>query len=115
MPVMYWASPTRLSDCFSNWRRRLKWKRTYQRDKHNLARHFLDFVGYVEGRDIFMGNLLRLLFGRGFVGNGVLSSLRALAEALHDVVSERSKKMVFQLGYLFVRGAFNRFKITSTS
>ncbi|BCS53927.1 phosphate acyltransferase PlsX [Geobacter sp. SVR] len=70
----------------------------------------LNYAGYVEGRDIFKGSV-EVVVCDGFVGNVVLKSSEGLADAAgHMLKQEILKSWVSKLGYLFVRGAFNRFK-----
>ncbi len=70
----------------------------------------INYAGYVEGRDIFRGTV-EVVVCDGFVGNVVLKSAEGLAEAAgHMLKQEILKSWVSKLGYLFVRGAFGRFK-----
>jgi glycerol-3-phosphate acyltransferase PlsX len=70
----------------------------------------LNYAGYVEGRDIFKGSV-EVVVCDGFVGNVVLKSSEGLADAAgHMLKQEILKSWVSKLGYLFVRGAFNRFR-----
>ena len=70
----------------------------------------LNYTGYVEGRDIFKGTV-EVVVCDGFVGNVVLKSSEGLADAAGKMLKEEIlKSWVSKLGYLFVRGAFNRFK-----
>ena len=72
----------------------------------------LNYVGYVEGRDIFKGTA-QVVVCDGFVGNVVLKLSEGLAEAAGKMLKEEIlKSWISKLGYLFVRGAFNRFKKT---
>ena len=70
----------------------------------------LNYSGYVEGRDIFKGTV-DVVVCDGFVGNVVLKLSEGLSEAAGKMLKgEILKSWVSKLGYLFVRGAFNRFK-----
>ncbi|HPX60913.1 MAG TPA: phosphate acyltransferase PlsX [Deltaproteobacteria bacterium] len=70
----------------------------------------LNYAGYVEGRDIFKGTV-QVAVCDGFVGNVVLKLSEGLADAAGKMLKEEIlKSWVSKLGYLFVRGAFKRFK-----
>lgn len=70
----------------------------------------INYAGYVEGRDIFKGTV-EVVVCDGFVGNVVLKSAEGLADAAgHMLKQEILKSWVSKMGYLFVRGAFGRFK-----
>ena len=70
----------------------------------------LDYVGYVEGRDIFNGHV-DVVVCDGFVGNVVLKLSEGLAEAVGKMLREEFKKSIFaQFGYLLARTAFKKFK-----
>ena len=72
----------------------------------------LNYSGYVEGRDIFRGTV-DVVVCDGFVGNVVLKLSEGLSDAAGKMLKgEILKSWVSKLGYLFVRGAFNRFKKT---
>jgi glycerol-3-phosphate acyltransferase PlsX len=81
------------------------------RDTHALLRNTsLNYSGYVEGRDIFKGTV-DVVVCDGFVGNVVLKLSEGLSDAAGTMLkTEILKSWVSKLGYLFVRGAFNRFK-----
>jgi glycerol-3-phosphate acyltransferase PlsX len=81
------------------------------REAHALLRcTSLNYDGYVEGRDIFKGSI-DVVVCDGFVGNVVLKLSEGLADAAGKMLKrEILKSWVSKLGYLFVRGAFNRFK-----
>lgn len=75
-----------------------------------LRQTSLNYAGYVEGRDIFKGTV-EVVVCDGFVGNVVLKLSEGLAEAAGLMLKgEIVKSWVSKLGYLFVRGAFGRFK-----
>jgi glycerol-3-phosphate acyltransferase PlsX len=70
----------------------------------------LNYSGYVEGRDIFKGSV-DVVVCDGFVGNVVLKLSEGLSDAAGKMLkAEILKSWVSKLGYLFVRGAINRFK-----
>ncbi len=81
------------------------------RESHALLRATsLNYSGYVEGRDIFKGTV-DVVVCDGFVGNVVLKLSEGLSEAAGKMLKgEILKSWISKLGYLFVRGAFNRFK-----
>ena len=75
-----------------------------------LRKTSLNYAGYVEGRDIFKGNI-DVIVCDGFVGNVVLKLSEGLSEAAGTMLKkEILKSWVSKLGYLFVRSAFGRFK-----
>ena len=77
-----------------------------------LRQTSLNYAGYVEGRDIFKGTV-EVVVCDGFVGNVVLKLSEGLAEAAGSMIKrEISNDIVAKLGYLFVRGAFSRFRKT---
>jgi phosphate acyltransferase len=70
----------------------------------------LNYSGYVEGRDIFKGSV-DIVVCDGFVGNVVLKLSEGLSDAAGRMLKkEIQKSWISKLGYLFVRGAFSRFK-----
>jgi glycerol-3-phosphate acyltransferase PlsX len=70
----------------------------------------LNYSGYIEGRDIFKGTV-DVVVCDGFVGNVVLKLSEGLSDAAGKMLKgEILKSWISKLGYLFVRGAFNRFK-----
>jgi len=81
------------------------------RDTHAiLKKTSLNYSGYIEGRDIFKGTV-EVVVCDGFVGNVVLKLSEGLADAAGRMLkAEIVKSWISKLGYLFVRGAFNRFK-----
>jgi len=75
-----------------------------------LRKTSLNYAGYVEGRDIFKGEI-DVVVCDGFVGNVVLKLSEGLSEAAGRMLkAEILKSWVSKLGYLFVRKAFTRFK-----
>ena len=70
----------------------------------------LNFVGNVEGRDVFSGNA-DVIVCDGFVGNVVLKSAEALAELMRRMLREEiTSAPGGKLGYLMAKGAFERFR-----
>jgi glycerol-3-phosphate acyltransferase PlsX len=70
----------------------------------------INYSGYIEGRDIFKGTI-DVVVCDGFVGNVVLKLSEGLSDAAGKMLKEEIlKSWVSKLGYLFVRGAFSRFK-----
>jgi len=81
------------------------------RDTNALLRKTsLNYAGYIEGRDIFKGHI-DVVVCDGFVGNVVLKLSEGLADAAGRMLKQEIlKSWISKLGYLFVRGAFSRFK-----
>ncbi len=81
------------------------------RETHEiLSQAPLNFVGYVEGRDIFKGTV-DVVVCDGFVGNVVLKVSEGLAEALATMLkTEFSNRLLSKLGYLLARPAFRAFR-----
>lgn len=77
-----------------------------------LRKTSLNYCGYIEGRDIFTG-AVDVVVCDGFVGNIVLKLSEGLADAAGKMLKrEIVKSWLSKVGYLFVRGAFDRFKKT---
>ncbi|BDV43186.1 phosphate acyltransferase [Geotalea uraniireducens] len=69
-----------------------------------------EYVGYVEGRDIFNG-MVDVVVCDGFVGNVVLKLSEGLADAVGKMLKyEIKRSFLSKLGYLFVHKAFKNFK-----
>jgi glycerol-3-phosphate acyltransferase PlsX len=70
-----------------------------------------DYLGYVEGRDIFRGDV-DVIVTDGFTGNVLLKGLEGLAEAVfHLVAAEvRGGSWLEKLGALLMRPALRRFQ-----
>ncbi len=67
----------------------------------------LNFVGNVEGRDVFDGSV-DVVVCDGFVGNAVLKSAESLAQLLGRMLREELKKSArTRIGYLFAKPAFD--------
>ncbi len=70
----------------------------------------LNFVGNVEGRDVFKGSV-DVIVCDGFVGNVMLKSAESLAELMGRMLREElSHGLRSKLGYLLLRPGFNRFR-----
>jgi glycerol-3-phosphate acyltransferase PlsX len=70
----------------------------------------LNFIGNVEGRDVFQGNV-DVIVCDGFVGNICLKISEGLAEAAMQMLrSEILKSPMAKVGYLLARPAFKTFK-----
>jgi glycerol-3-phosphate acyltransferase PlsX len=77
---------------------------------HELFRKSsLNFIGNVEGRDIFQGDV-DVIVCDGFVGNVCLKVSEGLAEAIISMLrTEMSKSFMAKMGYLLARKAFGNF------
>ncbi len=77
---------------------------------HELFRRSsLNFIGNVEGRDIFQGNV-DVIVCDGFVGNVCLKVSEGLAEAIISMLrTEMSKSSMAKIGYLLAKQAFGNF------
>lgn len=70
----------------------------------------LNFVGNVEGQDVFSGSV-DVVVCDGFVGNVLLKSAEAVAELVGRMLREELEKTVrTRLGYLLARPAFRNFR-----
>jgi glycerol-3-phosphate acyltransferase PlsX len=70
----------------------------------------LNFIGNVEGRDIFSGKA-DVIVCDGFIGNVSLKAVESAAEALlHFMKDEISKSAMAKIGYLLARPAFRAFR-----
>ncbi len=81
------------------------------REAHKLLKQStLNYVGFVEGRDIFSGDV-DVVVCDGFVGNVVLKVSEGLSEAIGDMLKgEIKQRLLAKLGYLLARPAFRAFK-----
>jgi glycerol-3-phosphate acyltransferase PlsX len=69
----------------------------------------LNFIGNVEGRDIFQGDV-DVIVCDGFVGNVCLKVSEGLAEAIIAMLrTEMSKSFMAKIGYMLARQAFRNF------
>lgn len=70
----------------------------------------LNFIGNVEGRDVYKGDV-DVIICDGFVGNISLKISEGLAEAILSMLREEiQRSMVAKIGYYLARPAFRRFK-----
>ena len=70
----------------------------------------LNFIGNVEGRDVYKGDV-DVIVCDGFVGNISLKISEGLAEAAMEMLKvEIMKSMRAKIGYLFIRKAFASFR-----
>jgi glycerol-3-phosphate acyltransferase PlsX len=69
------------------------------------------YVGYVEGRDIFRGEV-DVVVTDGFTGNVVLKSVEGAAEAIMDMVREEVTRsgLLSKLGAAMMKGALKRLR-----
>jgi len=81
------------------------------RDAHEiLKRSKLNFIGNVEGRDIFNGTV-DVIVCDGFVGNVVLKVAESIGETIGRLLKEKLKKnYVTMMGALLTRSAFKSLK-----
>jgi len=81
------------------------------RDAHELLKGApFDYVGYVEGRDIFNGSV-DVVACDGFVGNVVLKVSEGLADAVFTMLrQEIGSRFLAKVGYLLARPAFRAFR-----
>jgi glycerol-3-phosphate acyltransferase PlsX len=81
-------------------------RQTYQRLKHLP----LNFVGYVEGRDLYNGRV-DVLVTDGFTGNVVLKASEGVAEVIVGMLREAlSSTLSARVGYVLSRKALQSFK-----
>jgi phosphate acyltransferase len=75
-----------------------------------LEKSSLNFIGNVEGRDVFQGNV-DVIVCDGFVGNVCLKVSEGLAEAAMQMLRDEIVKSFWaKIGYLLARHAFKSFK-----
>ncbi len=75
-----------------------------------LKKTTLNYIGYVEGKDIFSGNI-DVVVTDGFVGNVVLKLSEGLVDAVVTMLKEEIQASVpAKFGYLLARGAFRNLK-----
>ena len=75
-----------------------------------LEQSSLNFIGNVEGRDVFQGNV-DVVVCDGFVGNICLKISEGLADAAMKMLGDEIKKSFWaKIGYLLARPAFKAFK-----
>jgi phosphate acyltransferase len=75
-----------------------------------LAASNLNFIGNVEGRDVYQGNV-DVIICDGFVGNISLKVSEGLADAAMQMLrAEILKSLRAKIGYLLIRNAFKNFR-----
>ena len=81
------------------------------RETHKiLAQSPLNYLGYVEGRDIFKGSV-DVVVCDGFVGNVVLKVSEGLADAMGKMLkAEFGSRWLSRVGYLLAKPAFQGFR-----
>lgn len=84
---------------------------TLVKETHELlAKSALNFIGNIEGRDVYQGDV-DVIVCDGFVGNISLKVSEGLAEAAMQMLrNEIMKTFRAKIGYLLIRKAFFRFK-----
>ncbi len=83
------------------------------REAHQLLENsFLNYIGYVEGRDIFSGEV-DVVVCDGFVGNIVLKLTEGLSRAIFKFMKDAMKgNFKAMIGYLFLRSALRNLSQT---
>jgi len=81
------------------------------RDTHALLKKTsLNYIGYVEGRDIYQGDV-DVIVTDGFVGNVVLKLSEGLVEAVTTMLKNEIKATLpSKVGYMLSKGAFDKLK-----
>jgi len=81
------------------------------RESYDLLRQLpLNFIGNVEGRDIYSGRV-DVIVADGFVGNVALKTSEGVANLVRSTLKETLKATITrQVGYLLSRSAFSDFK-----
>jgi len=81
------------------------------KESHDLlSKSHLNFIGNVEGRDVYKGDV-DVIICDGFVGNVALKLSEGLAEAAMKMLrAEITRTLRAKIGYLLIRKAFNRFR-----
>ncbi len=75
-----------------------------------LKKTSLNYIGYVEGKDIYSGNI-DVVVTDGFVGNVVLKLSEGLVDAVVTMLKEEIQaSLPAKFGYLLARGAFRKLK-----
>jgi len=75
-----------------------------------LSKSSLNFIGNVEGRDVYKGDV-DVIICDGFVGNVALKLSEGLAEAAMKMLrTEIMRTLRAKIGYLLIRKAFQRFR-----
>lgn len=83
----------------------------FEKETYELfAKSPLNFIGNVEGKDIFSGTC-DIIVCDGFVGNVALKVSESLAEAMQQFLKKHLKSnLISNLGLLLLRSGFMRFK-----
>lgn len=75
-----------------------------------LKKSGLNYIGYVEGRDIYSGTV-DVIVCDGFVGNVALKSSEGIAESFGAMLRTEIRKSIWaRIGYFFMRGALENFR-----
>ncbi len=75
-----------------------------------LKKTSLNYKGYVEGKDIYTGDV-DVIVADGFVGNAVLKASEGVADMITKMIKDSYKASPISIfGYLLSVGAFNRLK-----
>ncbi len=84
---------------------------TLVKETYNLLKKSsLNFIGNVEGRDVYKGDV-DVIVCDGFVGNISLKISEGLAEAILQMLKEEIKRStIAKVGYFLARPAFRKFK-----
>ncbi len=84
---------------------------TLVKETYNLLKQSsLNFIGNVEGRDVYKGDV-DVIICDGFVGNISLKISEGLAEAILQMLKEEIKRStIAKLGYFLARPAFKKFQ-----
>jgi len=81
------------------------------RGAHEALKHSsLNYIGYVEGRDVFLGSV-DVVVTDGFTGNVVLKTAEGLAEATGTILREEFGRGLFsRVGFFFSRNVIRHLK-----
>jgi len=75
-----------------------------------LKKSSLNYIGYVEGREVFGGNV-DIVVCDGFVGNVLLKVTEGVAESIViNLKAEIQKRFLSRIGYFFAKKSFLNFK-----
>ncbi|MDH4227409.1 MAG: phosphate acyltransferase PlsX [Deltaproteobacteria bacterium] len=75
-----------------------------------LKKTSLNYIGYVEGKDIYKGDI-DVVVTDGFVGNVVLKLSEGLVEAVVSMLKkEIMSSFIAKIGYVLAKGAFKKLK-----
>ncbi len=94
----------------SNGEEETKGTETIKQADSLLKQSSLNYIGYIEGKDIFHGNA-DIAVCDGFTGNILLKSAEAVAESVGTALKEELQKTwLTKIGYLLSRRAFKQLK-----